>query len=300
MYNFSYETKPIIRDILVSIKLNLDRYLCIAQTACIAQKINMRNQIGEAYMTACDYIANKYDVQMTYSDKYCYPVKNTVSGDLYLAKCEATFSNIGNNPNFNGKFILMNNITYDGYEIKGTDVNVNQINFLDYSSIRAINTRYKILKTTGVTKQNTLIHYLASNGIVTNDAINTAYKCFDSGRSVNRYGRILTSYQIRDLNDSDNIKFTCYRYGNAYGYYFNRGQEYKYRYTDSNVEAKYWSGKLAYGDIVSCETGELDSSKVVSAYARYSESHWYWSDDEHWSFVNDVFGETFFILQVGK
>ncbi len=34
-----------------------------------------------------------------------------------------------------------------------------------------------------------------------------------------------------------------------------------YRYADYNAEAEYWSGKIAYGDIVDGETGTPDSNK---------------------------------------
>jgi hypothetical protein len=55
---------------------------------------------------------------------------------------------------------------------------------------------------------------------------------------------------------------------------------------------------MSFGDIIASETGALDNLNLVSVYARYSESHWYWSDDKQWGFNNDVFGEYFFIFSI--
>ncbi len=299
MYNFTYEIKSVIRELFASIKLSLDKYMCIVNTACEAQQINRSKEIGEAYDAAADYIKAKYDQQMAMPDNYSYIVKNVVSGDFYNEYANVYYTNLGNSPDFHASFILKNNLSFDGGSVIGDVVNINDINMVGYSSTRALATRYNILKRTGLTKEETFIHYLASCGIVSYSDIDMAYRVFNSGRTFYRYSRILTSFNIRDLNDSDNLRMWCQCYGNPDGYYFNVGHEYNYRYSDSNASSKYWSGKLAYGDIVTCETGELSSDKVVSAYAKYQESHFYWVDDEHWGFNNDVFGEYFFILSIG-
>ena len=298
IYNFSFETKKIVRDLFAAIKLNLDQYLCVAQAACIAQKINYTKEIGQAYMNAADYISSKYDGQMKVDDNYSYIAKNKIKGDLYHAYAEVSFTNCGNNPTFHASFELRNNLDYDGANIHGKIVDVNSIRFVNYSNMRAISTRYSLLRNICATKEDTLIHYLAANNIVSYDGIDLLYRVFNSGRTLYKLARILTSYNIRDLRDSDSFKLRCTCCGNNDGYYFNLGQEYKYRYSDFNCESEYWSGKMAYGDIISSETGALDKENLVSAYARYSESHWYWSDDEHWGFNNDVFGEYFFIFSI--
>ena len=121
-------------------------------------------------------------------------------------------------------------------------------------------------------------------------------RLFNSGRSANHYGKILTSFNVRDLNNSDNFSMRCICYGNPDSIYFTVNIHYHYRYDDGKIEAQYWSGKMAYGDILSSETGTLEVEKKICAYAKYSESHMFWIDDEHWGFTDDDFGMYFFAL----
>ena len=296
IYNYTSETKPLVRDLLASIKLKLDYYVCVAQTACIAQKINYTAEIAEAYNLASTYISSVYDAQMERSNNYAFALKCNTNGGLYDAICEVSFTNLGNNPNFHSSFLLKKVTSYDGAKIDGTNVDVNAISMVDYSQMRAIITRYQLLKAIGETKSENIIKYLNSVGVIPNSDIETLYNLFNGGRTVESTGRILTSYGIKDLVNTDNIRFTCTCYGNGDGYYFLVNQSYKYRYTDSNIEADYWSGRMAYGDIIDGKNGSLVDDKLVSAYARYSESHWYWIDDEHWGFIDNIFGNFFYIL----
>lgn len=296
IYNFTYETKSLVRDLLASLKLKLNYYVCIAQSACIAQKINSTKEISDAYDAACNYIEAQYNYQNSRPDNYSFAIKSNIKCSLYSASCEVSFTNLGNSPVFHSSFILKNNLTYDLNSVKGDIVNVGSLSFVDYSSLRAIVTRYNLLKSSGSIKNMIFINYLNSVNIVSSKDMQTLNSLLNSGRTLNGKGKILTSYAIRDLNNNDSFKMTCTACGNTDGYYFRVGQSFNYRYTDSNAEAEYWSGKIAYGDIVDGETGVLDSNKKVSAYAKYSESHWYWSDDEHWGFVDDIFGNFLYIL----
>lgn len=88
----------------------------------------------------------------------------------------------------------------------------------------------------------------------------------------------------------------CQCYGNPDGSYFRVGHEYHYRFDNGNIEAQYWSGKIAVGDLLDSSTGLLESDKKISAYAKYSESHMLWIDDEHWGFIDDIFGLFCFII----
>jgi hypothetical protein len=198
IYNFSFETKKIDRDFFAAIKLNLDQYLCVVQAACIAQKINYTKEIGQAYMNAADYISCKYDGQMKVDDNYSYIAKNKIKGDLYYAYAQVSFTNIGNSPTIHASFELRNNLSYDGANICGNLVDVNSIKFVNYTNMRAISTRYSLLRNIGDKKEDTLIHYLAANNIVSFDGIDLLYRVFNSGRTVYKLARILTSYNISD------------------------------------------------------------------------------------------------------
>jgi hypothetical protein len=209
IYNFSYETKKIVRDFFAAIKLNLDQYLSVAQAACIVQKINYTKEIGQAYMNAADYISSKYDGQMKVDDNYSYNAKNKIKGDLYHAYAQVSFTKLGNSPNFHASFELRNQLSYDGANICGNLVDVNSIKFVNYTNRRAISTRYSLLRNIGVTKVDTLIHYLAANNIVSYDRIDLLYRVFNSGRTIYKLARILPSYNFRDLRESDSFKLRC-------------------------------------------------------------------------------------------
>ena len=88
----------------------------------------------------------------------------------------------------------------------------------------------------------------------------------------------------------------CVCYGNPGGSYFTINSIYDYRYDNGTIEAEYWSGKMSYGDIINSSTGALENRKMINAYAKYSESHFLWVDDEHWGLIDDTFGMFFFVL----
>lgn len=296
IYNFHGEIKEIVRGLLASIKLDLDYYVSVAQTACIAQKINYTSEIYAAYSAAADYISSVYESHKNINDNYSYCVKDNVQSGLYNSIAEVSFTNLGNSPTFHANFKLKTNIVYDGGTFRFDEVDVNEISFVDYSKVRALVTRYNLIKSLGQTTSKTFIDYLLSLQIISRKDYATLNSLFETGRTTDNTGKILTSYSIRDLNNSDNVIFTCECYGNPGGYYFSLNRTYKYRYTDDKVSADYWSGKIAYGDIIDGKTGTLNSSNKISAYAKYSESHFFWIDDEHWGFSDEHFGDFYFIL----
>ena len=296
IYNFSGEIKSVVRDLLAAFKLNLDYYVSLAQNACIAQGISQTREIYEAYSAAADYIKNAYENVLAMPDKYSYCIKNTINSDLYNTKCEVSYTNLGNNPDFHASFKLYKNLDFDGGTLVYDTADVNELQFVNYQQVKAISTRYTLLKGLGLTKSGDFLAYLNSTSIVDNHDYNIMDSIFNSGRSMERNANILTSYAIRDLRDSDSLKMECRCYGNRNSYYFTVGYTYKYRYSDKNASAQYWSGKMAYGDYVDSKTGNSISDNKICAYARYSESHWNWFDDEHFGFVDDFFGSYAYIL----
>jgi len=299
IYNFSSEIKEPVRNLLASIKLTLDSYMCIAQTACLAQKINYSEQIYNAYIAACDVISSTYDAVMAVDDSYSFTVGAKISGDLYNAKASVWYTNPGNSCDFHAIFGLYKIESFDGSEIHSEGVDVNDIAFVDYRNNKGILTRYGLLKSSGYTEEKTYREYLKSVNILSQDMFDILNRLFEGGRTVDKVGKIICSYNIRDLYDSDsNLTLECICYGNPDGYFFHTGYHYNYRYSDSDVSSEYWSGKIAYGDLIDANTGALDSSNLISAYARYAESHRYWFDDEHWAFSDDYFGQFCFILNV--
>ena len=297
IYNFSKEIKSSVRDLLANLKLRLDLYLCAAQTACKAQKINYLEEIADAYSTASDFIEARYESEMKIPDNYSYCLKNNVNVDLYQVKAEVSFTDLGNYPTFHANFTFRKNINFDGSNISGEVVDVNKINMVDYTRITAIVTRYNLLKSAGVTKSSTFINYIDDLSLLPKGKLTVANHLFDSGRTANPY-RMLSSFGIRDINDSESFFVRCTCYGNPKSEYFYIGETRPYRYDDGVVEKDYWSGKLAYGDVLDAKSGQNLGSQRLAAYAKYSESHRLWVNDEHWGFVDDIFGNFYFIFTI--
>ena len=170
---------------------------------------------------------------------------------------------------------------------------------VNFARITAITTRYNLLKNAGITKSKTFINYLEDLSILPSGRIALANSLLNSGRTSDPF-RMLSSFNIRDINNSDSFFVTCVCYGNPKSEYFYVGETRPYRYDDGVVESEYWSGKLAYGDMADAKSGQVIGSKKITAYAKYSESHRLWVNDEHWGFVDDIFGNFFFILTSGN
>lgn len=298
IYNFHGEISGVIRDLLASIKISLDYYLSISQTACLAQKINYAEELYQAYSAAADYIKSIYESHNTIKDNYSYCIKNNVKSNLFNTAAEVYFTSLGNSPVFHSSFKLRSNINYDGGTFTYDEKDVNELNIVDYTSVKALATRYEMIRGLGQTNKGTFIEYLIDRNIIQNSEYETLKRLFNGGRTVDGSGKILTSYSVRDLNNSDNVELTCSCYGNPNSYYFHVSYIYNYRYSSGKPSAEYWSGKMAYGDIIDGKTGKLDDNKVVSAFAKYAESHFYWIDDEYWGFVDEHFGNFYFMLLV--
>ncbi len=72
------------------------------------------------------------------------------------------------------------------------------------------------------------------------------------------------------------------------GDYFALGREYSYGEIHGG---KRWSGRGATGAIYNLDSRSV-TDNAIERYARYDQTHWYWSTDEHWSceskFGNEV------------
>jgi len=107
---------------------------------------------------------------------------------------------------------------------------------------------------------------------------------------------ILLSVNNRDLTNADaGLLVYCVSAGNPDGYYF-RANAYMYPYRQVH-EADCWKGVLTEGRFINGLTcAPYDNALPMTAYARYAESHWYWSDDEYWAFVHNPDGYFFFLM----
>ena len=131
-----------------------------------------------------------------------------------------------------------------------------------------------ILHQAGKSGDVDLLSYFMAKGIIT----------------VNMFNKIgnqeaVTSYNgITDLS-STNFNVVCTSIG--VGNYFGYGRVYGYR---SEREKDCWSGKEASGTLFNLRTA-TPGANHIDRMARYDESHWYWSTDEHWAFEEYLTGK---------
>ncbi len=71
------------------------------------------------------------------------------------------------------------------------------------------------------------------------------------------------------------------------GNYFDYGTTYSYKGSRDNG---CWSAREASGTIFDLASNK-SADNHINRMARYDESHWYWSTDEHWGFEEYITGK---------
>ncbi|MCR5350236.1 MAG: hypothetical protein K6E20_04510 [Acholeplasmatales bacterium] len=295
IYNFAIEYKPVARSLLASIRFTLDQYYNLAQTCCLAQKINCKD-MADAYTAAANYIKSYYDNAFDMPDNYSFAANRVVKGDLIGAYYNTWYTNPGNDPSFHAQLIFKNNIriTHTGAcTTDGDTVNIGSFNIIDQNLYKAIGRRYIIQRSMGLTEHTSFSDYMGNIG--TFDAKYKDYKYLAMANIVPQNANFVVDMSDRDLNSGDTgLLLYCQAKGNPDGYYYRVGMQYNYRCHDT---ADCWSGHLTYASLITGDTGTnyLTNQNLI-AYARYDESHWYWIDDEYYSFVTHDVGTFFYIL----
>lgn len=297
IYNFGKEAKSVIKGLITNIKLTLEKYVLMASEACLFAEINQQ-ELGRVYSQAIDTIQSYYKVNQATADNYSYITKTKMAGDFLLNKYEVSYSNLGNDCSFRKEFTTKKIVGF-GWTPTGTGLVTNNVKLQDYSIVnnathRKILTRYKMLKNTGIISNINYIEYLNKAGVINNREIEN-YKALIKAHwmSDDAY-RIITSYNgIKDVEKNDNIDFTCSACGNLKGYYFTLNNHYKYK---NNHDTDCWSGQKATGTFLDGYTGEAQSQKHIAAYAKYTEGHILWKNDEHWAFQDNPVGNYSFVI----
>lgn len=298
MYNYAGEIKSHVRDLLASIKLSLDAYFSSVQDACLGQDINYIQEIGAAYESACDAIKAVYESQMAIEDNYSFITKNLVKVDLFNNRCNVYYTNPGNYPTIHASFKLYKNVSYDGKSLISEEGNINDYEILDYSVLKAMQTRYTLLRGSGDTVDLTFIEYLATCKVADSEDIKSLEQLEKAYYTNSRRGRFLTTFSTDTLSDSDTHTFVCVAAGNPKGSYFSIGKTYRYRHDNGDIESKYWSGRYAYGDMYDATNMAKEDASFICAYARYDESHALWINDEHWGLIDNLIGSFQYIMFV--
>lgn len=294
MYNFQSEIKPLIRSIFTNLLKTLDVNTAIATQACVFAEYDS-SELEKDYKSTRQLIQTTYTENSKKADSYSFITSSTLEGGFYSSKYTTTYSNPGNEcslkVNFETKKLELNGAT-----VSNVSDDLSKHNTISEISHSKISTRWNLLMKTGSISTNSdYIHYLQSANVISSKAIEAAEFMISMKNIDSSCYRILTSDRAeRDLNSSDSsLKLNCVGKGNPSGDYFNLNSEYNYK---GKNDASCWAGKTFEGKFISANNGTSLGTQKIASWARYAESHWYWNNDEYWSFTNNEANNYYFMV----
>lgn len=293
MFNFAGEMKNYSYGALANIEYSLDVNAALAAQACLYSGVN-QEEIRSEYLDARDVITNHYEAIKETPDNYSFLTNTKVGSGFYRARFETNYSNIGNSPKFSSK-LAFNKVAIEKVDPIYTDDDPYQHSYLTEVDHMRIRTRMNLMMLNGLETGTNYIDYLKNINVVSNQDYNTCRKLINRDWISEDSLRFFTGLTIRDMSDKDkSFTIQCVNKGNNNADYFKIGWVGTYK---GNHTADCWKGKIAETTYIDAKTGTTMQDKRVCAYATYSESHWYWSNDEYWSFVDNPVGNYFFILE---
>lgn len=297
IYNFGNEVKPVIRSLLAHIKLVVDRYTAIAGAGCRYAKIS-EETLADEYEKAVETIQAYEKVNEQTPDSYCYITQSTIQSFFATAIYKVDYKNLGDHPDFYKEFVAHRVTGFSRQTTEGVvkePIKLEDYNYVNSVDVRKIASRLGLMIKGGIVEDiDSIIKYLNRNKAITDHDVQVQIEMKKAGWVSDDTYRILTGYDgIQNVTKNDNISFKCTKQGNPGGDYFEVGKRYGYQ---SCYKNEYWSGEKAVGDFVDATTGQPQSNHVISAYARYSEGHGYWINDERWAFQTNPYGDYFFTI----
>ncbi len=293
MFNFAGEIKSSVRTLCANLLKILDMNTARASEACLFAEYN-DDDLASAYKKARENIQDLYKNVCEISDSYSFTTNATLTGGFYEARYDVSYSNPGNHCSLDVKF------NFDRLEL-GNYMNINSYpdDLSKHFSLSAtqharIVTRWNLLRSLSmVDADDDYIHYLMNNGVISELCVEAARVVILLHMSSEIGYRIITSDRTeRELTISDTSTWLyCRAQGNPDGDYFILDKGYGYREMHDKGS---WYGRTFEGTFVDAATGANVGKQTVTTWARYAESHWYWSNDEYWAFTNVHFTNYFF------
>ena len=294
MYNFGGEIKDTVTDLYSNIMYNLDNNVALAAQACSYASVNP-DEIRSEYIDATKTIQNYYSSIKELKDNYCFLTNTLISGGFYRAYFETGYKDKGNHCSFHSSFKFEHVKTNRWGMPETTADDVYKHSYLNETDHLRIAARMKLMRELGLVNPDNYIKYLVDANILAEDEYNSYEALHTSGWISDDALRFFTGLNIRDMTGSDTgFTLTCNEAGNPGGDYFNVGWTGTFRSARTSGS---WSGKIGETTYIDALTGTIQTNKRVAAYATYAESNWYWINDEYWSFVDNLAGNYFFILE---
>lgn len=296
MYNFAGEIKPLVRALSTNLLQILDMNVARAGQACLFALVNDED-LEKDYKSAREAIQKLYSNLSQTPSSYSFVVSSSLTGGFYQFAYNTSYSNPGNYCELK--------VTSSAERLEMNDGNIvrTKDNMADHSGLSVndhshIASRWGLLRASGSADADVdYIHYLGLNGIISSSSLDAAESLISWQQASPSSYRILTNDRTeREMHDSDSsTALKCQAKGNPGGDYFELNKVYDYSKTHTS---SYWYGKTYEGAFVDALTGAGLGSQKIASWARYAESHWYWANDEYWSFVDDISDNYFFLVDV--
>ena len=285
IYNFGSEIKDTLRSLSVNLLKNLDFNTARAGQACLFAEIT--SQELETNYKSCRTAVQKFYTDSTkIEDNYSFIVSAPLTGGFYKASYTPSYSNLGNHPNLKVDF-KFEKVEKNDINVSTKEDDVSKHNSITPIQHNRMSTRWTLMRKAGATTSNVdYLHYLVDAGIIDKSSLSAADYLFSLKQMPHSGYRILTSDRAeRNLNSSDrSTSLNCVAKGNPDGDYYNVGSNYNYQ---SSHESDSWFGKTFECNFVDASAGNTIGKQKICTWARYSEGHWYWSNDEHYAFSNN-------------
>ena len=298
MYNFAEEIKPVARALAANLLQILDMNTARAAEATFFAGYSS-SELETAYKSARTAIQNFYKNIADMPDAYSFTTSAALTGGLYQAKYNTSYTNLGNHCSLHVTFGVEKVEMKDGGVYRTAD-DMSKHSGISANQHARIVTRWNLLRSSGAIDSDTdYIHYLASAGIVEDSSLNAAETLVTFKSADSSCYRILTSDRTeRDLSSNDSsTPLVCASQGNPDGDYFQLNKTYNYSKTHTD---SYWAGKTYEGTFVDAISGATLGTQKICTWARYAENHWYWTNDEYWAFTNNSNEGYFFLVDIAS
>lgn len=296
MYNFGYESKAKVTALLANMKYTIEKYLAMTSLAARYAKINQAD-IATEYDRAIETIQAYSKANDEIPDNYCYITNTVIDSGFIWSRYNAEFRNLGEHPDFRKEFVTekINDFNRFTGHMDRTRIDLNKTAIVKPNDQRKIFKRFTLLVQAGIEQEVDYLKYLVNNKGMDKHSYDIQQTMINDRWMTDDTSRILSEYEgIKTLTEKDTFNFTCIENGNSEGgEWFTIGKQYKYK---SSHDQDCWSGEKATALFIDAHNGTDRESHLISAYAKFSDESFWYTDNEHWAFSSNPGGSYFYLM----
>lgn len=296
MYNFGYESKAKVTALLANMKYTIEKYLAMTSLAARYAKINQAD-IATEYDRAIETIQAYSKANDELPDNYCYITNTVIDSGFIWSRYNAEFKNHGEHPDFRKEFVTEKIDYFNRYngKMERTRIDLNKMAIIKPNDQRKIFKRFTLLVQAGIESEIDYLKYLVKNKGIDKHSYDIQQNMISSNWMTDDTSRILSEYEgIKTLTEKDTFNFTCIENGNCEGgEWFVIGKQYKFK---GIKDPDCWSGEKATALFIDAHNGTDRESHIISAYAKFSDESFWYTDNEHWAFSSNPGGSYFYLM----